>query len=298
MKTIIIAGGTGFLGQILEQHLSQKGYTIKLLTRHPKQKHHIYWNAKDLDEWTEALENCEALINLAGRSVDCRYNDSNKKQIYDSRINSTLILGKAIQSCKHPPKVWLNSSTATIYEHSLNKEMDEVNGDIGDDFSMNIAKSWEDAFNSVTTLKTRKVILRTAIVLGKNGGAFMPLKQLTKLGLGGKQATGNQKISWIHEQDFAAIVSFLITKEHLGVFNVVSPKPVTNNYFMGQLRKALGVPFGISQPKWILKLGAMLIKTETELVLKSRNVIPKRLTDLGFKFQYTNLDKAFNNLIN
>ncbi len=297
MKTIIIAGGTGFLGQVLENHFINKGFEIKILTRNPKKENHIYWNAMDLDHWTETLENAEAIINLAGKSVDCRYNDKNKKRIFNSRIDSTKILGEAVKQCEIPPKVWLNSSTATIYRHSLDKEMTEANGEIGDDFSMNIAKSWEQAFNESNTPKTRKVILRTSIVLGKNGGAFVPLKRLAKFGLGGKQGSGNQKVSWIHEIDFARIVSYLIANNHSGIFNAVSPSPVSNSDFMKTLRKALKIPFGLPQPKWLLELGARIIKTETELVLKSRNVIPKRLKDLGFNFQYSNLEMAFQNLL-
>jgi len=169
MKIIIIAGGTGFLGQVLENYLSTKGYQLKILTRNPVKENHIYWDAKNLDTWVSELEHSEALINLTGKSVDCRYNDKNKKLIYSSRIESTYVLGKAINNCKHPPKVWFNSSTATIYRHSLDTKMTEEHGEIGDDFSTNIAKSWEKAFTEIENPKTRKIIIRTSIVLGKNG---------------------------------------------------------------------------------------------------------------------------------
>ncbi len=298
MKTILIAGGSGFLGQVLETYYKEKNYTVKILTRTPKQENDIYWNAKELGTWTKELENIEALINLTGKSVDCRYTEKNKKLIYDSRIDSTHILGLAINLCVTPPKVWLNSSTATIYKHSLTKEMTEENGDIGNDFSMNIAKSWEDAFNSITTPKTRKVALRTAIVLGEKGGAFIPLIRLTKFGLGGKQGAGNQKVSWIHEYDFASAIHFLIDNKQLkGAFNLSVPKPTDNKTLMKCLRKSVNIPFGMPQPKILLKIGAKVIGTEVELILKSRNVIPKRLLDNGFQFKYTSIQFALNNLI-
>jgi len=298
MKTIIIAGGTGFLGQVLENYFSKKGYLLKILTRNPVKENHIYWDAKNLGNWMNKLENSEALINLTGKSVDCRYTDKNKKLIYGSRIDSTHILGEAINNCKNPPKVWFNSSTATIYKHSLDTKMTEKQGEIGDDFSMNIAKSWEKAFTEIENPKTRKIILRTSIVLGKNGGALIPLERLTKFGLGGKQCTGNQKVSWIHELDFANAIEFLLNHQELdGVFNLSVAEPTDNKTLMETLRKILNVPFGISHSTWLLEIGAKLIGTETELVLKSRNVIPQRLLDCGYTFNYSNLKKALVNLL-
>ncbi len=299
MKTIIIAGGSGFLGQVLEKYFSKKGYQIKILTRHPMKGNHIFWDAKNIGNWIPELENSEAFINLTGKSVDCRYTKKNKKRIYDSRIESTKIIGEAINLCENPPKVWFNSSTATIYRYSLDKEMTEKNGEIGDDFSMNIAKSWEKAFFEITNPKTRKIALRTSIVLGKKRGAFIPLKNLTKYGLGGKQGLGNQKVSWIHETDFARAVEFFLTHEHLeGIFNLSVPNPTNNKTLMKTLRQEMKIPFGIPHPKWLLEIGAKIIGTETELILKSRNVIPERLLNQGFKFKYSNLDNAISNLIN
>ncbi|MFK7832977.1 MAG: TIGR01777 family oxidoreductase [Winogradskyella sp.] len=297
MKTIIIAGGTGFLGQVLETHFLKKEYIVRILTRKPTKENHIYWNAKDLDDWTKTLENADVLINLTGKSVDCRYTDANKKLIHDSRIDSTHALGLAVNLCENPPKLWMNMSTSTIYEDSYTKEMTETNGTIGDDFSMNIAKSWEATFNSITTPKTKKVILRTSIVLGKNGGALLPLKRLTQFGLGGKQWHGRQKVSWIHETDFARSIDFLIEAQHEGTFNIVSPKPITNAHLMKTLRQVLHMPFGISHPKWLLKFGAKIIGTEPELVLKSRNVIPEQLTNKGFEFKYVKIEAALNALL-
>jgi uncharacterized protein (TIGR01777 family) len=299
MKTIIIAGGTGFLGQTLESYFHKKGYTIKILTRKPKKENHLYWNANELGNWVNDLENADALINLTGKSVDCRYNGKNKKLIYDSRINSTNILGLAINLCENPPKVWMNSSTATIYENSFDKEMAETDGDIGNDFSMGIAKSWEKAFNSIINPKTRKIVLRTSIVLGKNGGALIPLKTLTKFGLGGKQGSGKQKVSWIHEVDFTKAIEFLLNQDNLsGTFNLCVPNPTDNKTLMQSLRKGLKTPFGIPHPKSLLEIGAILIGTETELILKSRNVIPMRLLQNGYSFSFTNIEFALNDLLN
>lgn len=299
MNTITIAGGSGFLGQVLEDYFSKKGHPIYILTRSPKRTNDIYWNAKDLEDWTSILEQTDVLINLTGKSVDCRYHTDNKKQILDSRVDSTHALGLAINLCETPPKIWLNSSTATIYRHSTDKEMTEDNGEIGDDFSMNIAKSWEQAFFSITNPKTRKIALRTSIVMGKHGGATQPLKNLVRIGLGGKQASGEQKVSWIHELDFARAIEFLIDSETLdGHFNLAVPKPTSNRTLMKSFRKVMHVPFGISHPEWLIKLGAKLIGTEPELVLKSRNVIPKRLLDNGFNFIHSDIEIALDNLIN
>lgn len=298
MKHITIAGGSGFLGQVLENYFSKKGHTIHILTRTPQRENELYWSAKGLENWTEILEQTDVLINLTGKSVDCRYTEANRKLIYDSRMDSTHILGLAINLCEHPPKLWINSSTATIYRHSLDKEMTEEDGEIGNDFSMNIAKSWENTFYSITNPKTRKIATRTSIVMGKHGGATQPLKNLVKFGLGGKQASGHQKVSWIHELDFARAIDFLIKNEHLeGDFNLAVPKPTDNKTLMKSFRKVMGIPFGISQPEWSIKLGAKIIGTEPELVLKSRNVIPKRLTDNGFKFIHSNIEIALDNLL-
>jgi len=297
MKTIIIAGGTGFLGQVLKDHFTKQNYTVFILSRHPKSENEIYWNGTELGDWTKHLENADALINLAGKSVDCRYTDKNKKAIYNSRIDTTNLLGLAVNLCDNPPKYWFNSSTATIYKGSLDRPNTEKTGIIGDDFSMNIAKSWEQTFNAITTPKTKKVILRTSIVLGKNGGAIIPLKQLTRFGLGGKQASGDQKVSWIHEADFTSAIQFLMDQNLEGVFNLCVPQPTDNKTLMQSLRQVLKVPFGISHPIWLLKVGAFFIGTETELVTKSRNVHPEKLLQHGFTFKFIKIKNALEDLL-
>ncbi|WP_395045972.1 TIGR01777 family oxidoreductase [Flavobacterium sp.] len=300
MKKLIIAAGTGFLGQVLVAHFKDKFDQIVILTRGKSKSidsvKYVHWDAKTMSGWENELENASVLINLAGKSVDCRYTAANKKEIYDSRIDSTKILNEAVLNCKNPPKHWLNSSTSTIYKFSLDKQMDEVTGVTGDDFSMNIAKSWEKVFFETETPKTLKTTLRTSIVLGKNGGAFVPIKTLAKFGLGGKQGKGNQFISWIHEKDFARAIEYIIKKELTEVVNIVSPNPITNDDFMKTLRATIGIPFGLPTSKLLLKIGSFFIRTETELVLKSRNVIPKKLQENGFTFEYNTLEKTFKNL--
>lgn len=301
MKKMVIAAGTGFLGTVLIDFFKESYAEIIVLTRGKSEQknniEYVHWNANSLTGWEKVLENTDVLINLAGKSVDCRYTPENKAAILSSRLDSTKVLNEAVLKCKNPPKHFINSSTATIYRHSEDKQMDEYSGEIGDDFSMNIAKSWEKAFYDVEIDKTLKTAVRTSIVLGKNGGAFIPLKRLTQLGFGGKNGNGNQFVSWIHELDFARAISFIIEKRLEGNINVVSPKPQRNVDFMRELRKAVGIPFGISISENMLKIGAKIIQTEPELVLKSRNVIPKRLTENGFTFEYHNLEKAFKNLL-
>lgn len=301
MSKLIIAAGTGFLGQVLIEHFKDKFEEIIILTR-GKSKitdgiKYVNWNTKSFSGWENELENAAVLINLAGKSVDCRYTKENKKEILLSRIQSTKILNKAVLNCKNPPKLWLNSSTATIYRFSLDKQMDEAGGEIGNDFSINVALSWEKAFFKTETPNTLKTALRTSIVLGKNGGAFIPLKNLAKIGFGGKQGKGNQFVSWIHEEDFANAVDFIIEQKMTGIVNVVSPEPIRNADFMQKLRQAVGMPFGIPVNTFLLKTGSFIIRTEAELVLKSRNVIPKRLLENGFEFKFKNINDAFKNLI-
>lgn len=301
MKKLVIAAGTGFLGQALIAYFKDKTDEIIILTRKPLPHNgnikYVQWDAKTLTGWEDALNGADALINLAGKSVNCRYTIANKNEILNSRIDSTAVLGKAISQCTNPPKHWLNASTATIYRHSEDKQMDENDGEIGCDFSMNVAKMWERIFFGINTPQTYKTALRTSIVLGNQGGAFPLMKTLAKVGLGGKQGNGRQYISWIHEVDFARAVDFILTEKLTGPVNVTAPCPVKNADFMLGLRKALGIPFGIPQPKWLLNFGAKLIGTETELVLKSRNVVPVRLQKSGFNFQYNTAIKAINALV-
>jgi len=294
---IVIAAGTGFLGKALRKYFSEKGNEVLILTRKPNGANEIYWDATNVGEWKATLENADVLINLTGKCVDCRYTEDNKRAILESRINSTKVLQKAINLCKNPPAVWLNSSSATIYVHSETQKMDEDTGIIGDDFSMNICKSWEKAFFEDNSTPVRKVALRTSIVLGNEGGGFPKMKLLSRLGLGGKQGSGEQMVSWIHEKDFCRAVEFIIeNKELTEKVNIATPNPLKNEDFMKRLRKSTWIPLGINSPVFLLELACVFMRTETELVLKSRNVYPKRLLENGFKFDFPTINQAFADL--
>ena len=292
---IVIAGGTGYLGELLTKHYSkEKENQVYILTRRQKlNKDNIYylqWDGKTKDYWASLLEQTDVLINLTGKSVNCRYTTENKNEIYKSRLQSTAVLCEVIQELEFPPKVFIQSSSATIYRHSEDKLMTENNGEIGIDFSMDVCKKWEQVFNSYDLPNTKKITTRTSIVLGNNGGAFPIIKRMTKFGLGGKQGNGNQFISWITEEDYIKSIDFLINQEE-GVYNVCVPNPIKNKTFQKELRRKLKIPFGLSATKWMLKIGARFIGTESELLLKSRKVYPEKLLDLGFKFSTDEFSK-------
>ncbi len=290
---IILAGGTGFVGKYLQKKYSALGYEVIIISRGEK---YINWNNKTAI--IAALENATMLINLAGKSVDCRYNNKNKKEIYDSRIDTTNILGESILQCKNPPPLWINSSTATIYRHAEDRAMTESTGEIGTGFSVDIATAWEKTFFNFSLQKTRQVALRMAIVLGKEGGVINHLKNLVKYGLGGKQGNGKQMFSWIHIEDVYRIIAFVQENNHItGAINTASPNPITNAELMQLFRKNMKMPFGLPAPKWLLKIGAVLIKTETELILKSRWVIPQKLIDWEFAFKFNTVNDALYNIL-
>ena len=292
-KKIVLAGGTGFVGKYLKTKFSELGYEVKIISR---QNNSIQWT--DLISIQEAIDNSEMLINLAGKSVDCRYNKKNKEEILRSRTETTKILGDIILKCKNPPELWINSSTATIYRHAEDRPMTESDGEIGSGFSVSVAKEWEKTFFDFRLPKTRQVALRMAIVLGKDGGVMIPFKNLVRFGLGGKQGNGNQMFSWIHIADLFGIIQFLQSnKKMTGAYNCSAPKPVSNETLMQSLRQAMNVKFGLPSPKLSLKIGAIIIRTETELILKSRWVIPERLTKAGFQFQFSTIDKALINIL-
>lgn len=297
MKKIIIPGGSGFLGQHLANYFSDKGFKIIILSRNTKPSigniHYAKWDGKTIGDWANHFEDAFAVINMAGRSVDCRYTDANKAEILNSRVDSTKIIGEAIKKTQNPPNIWLNSSTGTIYRYSEDMEMTEAKGEIGEGFSVNVAKAWEKTFREVDVPNVRKVIMRTSIVIGKNGGAMQPLVQLTKFGLGGFQGSGKQFISWLQVEDFCRITDYLLQHNHAeGIYNVVSPKPIRNKAFMKILRKVLKVPIGLPAMKWMIEIGAFFMRTESELVLKSRRLVPKRLLSEGFEFKYVNIEDA------
>ena len=294
---IVIAGGTGFIGRELVQHFEKQNYQVKILGRNKKNNPKVItWNGKTVGEWKNELKGTDVLINLIGKSVDCRYTEKNKKEIFDSRTNSIETLESAFIEIGETPKVWIQAATATIYRDEYEKPNDEYEGVIGEGFSVEVAKKWEKTVDEIS-LETKKVILRMTIVLGKNGGAFPMLKTLTKLGMGGKQGEGNQMISWIHIRDLLNIVDLSIKNQWVnGVINCTSPEPITNEDFMRKLRKKNFLSFGFPTPAFLLKFGARLIGTESELILKSRWVSSKKLDKFGYTFIYPSLSKALEEL--
>lgn len=298
---IILAGGTGFLGKELVQHFEKEGNEIVVLSRGKSRQegriNFIQWDAATKGEWEDYLVGADLVINLTGKSVDCRYTEENKREILNSRVNATRILQTAIEKLERKPKLWLNASTATIYRHSLDKVMTEDDGEYGNDFSMSVAQSWERAFFQKEMEGVRKVALRISLVVGKNGGVYPVLKRLAKFGVAGRMGSGNQKFAWIHINDVLRIVDFIIENEQItGPVNCTSTTTPTNSEFMKALRKSLKVPFGLPQPTFLLNLGAKIIGTESELILKSRYAYPKRLIDNGFQFNFEECGDALNHL--
>lgn len=312
MGKLILAGGGGFLGKLLVAHFGALGHEMVILKRalsRPSNSEKIAarevrWDAKNIGDWAREIEGAMAVIGLSGRSVDCRYNDENRRLIMDSRVDSTRVLGEAIARASNPPPVWLNSSTATIYRHSLDRPMDEITGEIGgtpevkDVFSVEVASAWEKALEDAPTPATRKVALRTAMVFGAaEGGVFHVIRRLVRMGLGGKMASGRQFVSWIHEDDFCRSIEWLLTHGDLsGPVNICAPNPVPNSEMMRDFRKAAGVPVGLPATAWMLELGAFFLRTETELILKSRRVVPSRLLASGFRFRYPEIMGALEQL--
>jgi uncharacterized protein (TIGR01777 family) len=313
-KKIIIAGGTGFIGQELVKYFG-KGNRIVVLSRQlekARNNRNNYslgtgkdalniefkkWDGKTSGDWVKDLDGADLLINLAGKTVNCRYTKKNRTEIMDSRINAVKAIGKAIIQCERPPKVWINASSATIYRHAEDKPQDEYTGEFHDGFSVEVCKRWEKTFYEQSTPHTRKVNLRMAITLG-SGGVLIPYFNLLKFGLGGKQGSGKQMYSWIHIEDTCRMIEWINDREAIkGTYNCCSPGPVTNEKFMELLRKATGKLIGLPAYEWMLKAGAVLIGTETELVLKSRWVVPAKIIETGFHFKYPLLPGAFADII-
>jgi uncharacterized protein (TIGR01777 family) len=322
---IILAGGSGFLGQALASCYQKRGVDTVVLTRSPLGRNHdqsailreagdsgltsvpsskqVLWDAATLGPWKEELEGAMAVVNLNGKSVDCRYNARNRGEILDSRVKSTRVLGEAIAACAEPPAVWLNASTATVYRHTFGPAWDEggeteASAEAKDRFSVEVAWAWEAALNAADTPRTRKVALRTAMVLGRGKNSVFPvLCRLTRLGLGGPMGSGRQFVSWIHEQDYCRAVEWLIHHPDLtGPINITAPTPVPNSEMMRLLRQVCHTPFGLPATEWMLEIGAFLLRTETELIIKSRRVIPGRLLASGFTFEFPAIREAFEDL--
>jgi NAD dependent epimerase/dehydratase family enzyme len=309
---IVLAGGSGQVGQVLARHFTERGDQVIVLTRGPYTAPWlaVHWDGENRGPWTEYLEGADACINLAGRSVNCRYTAENREAIYESRTRSTQLLGRVIAGLAEPPRVWMNASAATIYARAMDANgadlpVDEMTGRMDADapsfrvepaarwgrrkgFSKRVARDWEAAFFAAETPRTRKIALRSGVVLSPAAGsAFAVLSRLVRLGLGGTQGNGDQFVPWIHEADYARAVEFLIAREPLdGPVNLVAPNPLPNREFMAALREAWDVPNGLPAPSLAIKLGAIFLRTEPELVLESCRAVPGRLLDAGFEFEF------------
>ncbi|QSZ47688.1 NAD-dependent epimerase [Arthrobacter sp. D5-1] len=291
-RTVVIAGATGFIGSYFQRRFLQKGWQVRTVGRDASAD--AQWH--DDGAITKVLDGAELLVNLAGRSVNCRYDERHRREILDSRVLTTSALGRAVAACAEPPRTWINSSTGTIYRHAEDAPQSEVSGELGTGFSVDVARAWEDELAAAVVPGTRKVPLRIAIVLGA-GGVMSPLRNLARLGLGGHMGPGTQKFSWIHVEDLFRTVLFVHDHGELsGPVNAAAPHPVDNRELMAMVRRSMGVPFGIPTPAWLLEAGAVLIRTQTELVLKSRWVEPRKLLDAGFAFEYPSLAGALNEI--
>ena len=307
---VIIPGGSGQVGTVLARGFQQRGAEVVVLSRTQTKGlpwRVVKWDGETLGEWATEVEGADAIINLAGQSVNCRYTTENRRVIIDSRVKSTRIVGQAIAEANNPPRVWLQASTATLYAHRYDAPNDEATGIIGGSepnapdtwrFSIDVVKKWERELNAAATPQTRKVLMRSAIVMSPSqGGPFDMLLRLVRFGLGGRFGDGKEYVSWIHDQDFVRTVDWLIHHEELaGAVNLAAPTPLPNSEFMRSLRTVWGIPFGLPATNWMLELGAFVLRSETELMLKSRRVIPTRLLQSGFTFQFPTWAEAAGDL--
>ena len=307
---VVIPGGAGHLGRLVAGYMHAKGDAVIVLSRGGSVApwRTASWDGENLDDWTRELDGADLVINLAGRSVNCRYNAGNRRQILESRIRTTELLGEAISKLHRAPRLWINASTATIYRHSVDREMDEATGELGDHepgapdswrFSIEVANSWERSLFVADTPQTRKIALRSAMVMSaERGGTFDILLRLVRFGLGGACGSWKQFVSWIHEDDFVRALDYLVEHEEFdGPVNVASPDPLPNEEFMRALRTAWGARMGIPASEWMLEFGAFFLRTETELVLKSRRVVPGILLKDGFEFEFPEWRAAAENLV-
>ena len=295
---VVIPGGSGQVGAVLARALREDGHDVVVISRgrNAAPGRTVWWDGETLGPWTREIDGCDVVVNLAGRSVNCRYSARHRTEILESRVRSTRIVGEAIARASRPPRVWLQASTATIYAHRYDAANDEATGVIGNDpsepdswkFSIDVARAWEAALTEAVTPATRTVALRSAMIMSPDrDGIFDTLRGLTRAGLGGAAGGGRQFVSWIHEADFVRAVKWIVDRDEIaGAINLASPNPLPNREFMRTLREACGVPIGLPATRWMLEVGAVFLRTETELILKSRRVVPGRLIRDGFVFGY------------
>jgi uncharacterized protein (TIGR01777 family) len=307
---MVLPGGAGQVGSLLARAFTAERHEVVVLSRKPQPApwRVVAWDGETLGDWTKELDGADVVVNLAGRSVNCRYNAANRTAIVESRVKSTLVVGEAIARAAAPPRVWLQASTATIYSHRFDAANDEAHGIVGGEephapdtwrFSIDVAKAWEQAANDVVAPRTRKVLLRSAMVMSPDrGGVFDVLLGLVRRGLGGASGDGRQYVSWIHDRDFIHAILWLIDHDLPGAVNLASPNPVPNAEFMRALRAAWGAGFGLPATRWMVEIGAFFLRTESELVLKSRRVVPGRLLESGFTFRFPTWSEAAADLCN
>jgi uncharacterized protein len=302
---MVIPGGTGQVGTILARAFQERGHEVIVLSRRPGAApwREVAWDARTLGEWAAEVDGSDVVINLAGRSVNCRYTPDNCRLIKESRVDSTRAVGEAIAQAAHPPRAWLQAGTATIYAHRFDAPNDEATGLIGGSepdvpdtwrFSIEVATAWERAMDECDLPRTRKVVLRSAMVMSPDrGGVFDTLLRLVRFGLGGRAGDGRQYVSWIHDADFVRAVFWLIDHQEMaGPVNLAAPGPLPYSAFLRALRQAWGMPIGLPATRWMLEIGTQLLGTESELVLKSRRVVPGRLLQAGFAFHFPDWPEA------
>ncbi|SEL94951.1 TIGR01777 family oxidoreductase [Streptacidiphilus jiangxiensis] len=305
---VVLPGGTGQVGAILDRALTAAGHEVVVLTRTPTRERQLAWDGRTLGPWAEAVDGADLVVNLAGRSVSCRYTEANLQQMMDSRVESARVVGEAIAKAGRPPRVWMQMSTATVYAHRFDAPNDEATGLIGGtepdvpgywEYSVRIARNWEREQELAATPQTRKVALRAAMVMSPDrGGVFDVLSWLARLGLGGPVAGGRQYVSWIHDVDFVRAVLFLAEHDDIdGPVNLAAPQPLPQREFMRALRRRWSVPVGLPATRWMAELGAFALRTDTELLLKSRRVVPGRLREAGFRFEHAQWTEAAEDLV-
>ena len=310
---IVIPGGTGHIGRFLSRAMADRGDDVVILSRDPAAVvppgvRLVRWDGRTPGPWTAELDGCDVVLNLAGRSVSCRYTAANLRAMMDSRVESARVVGAAIAAAVTPPPVWLQMSTATLYAHRYDAANDEDTGILGGAepgvpgywaYSVRIARNWEAEQQAADTPHTRRVALRTAIVMSPGrGGAFDVLRAMARLGLGGPVAGGRQYVSWLHDADLLAAVDFLVARRDIdGPVNLAAPNPLPQREFMRVLRTAVGMPIGLPATRWMAEIGAFVLRSDTELLLKSRRVVPGRLLRAGFRFRYADWPAALTDLI-
>jgi uncharacterized protein len=307
---IVLPGGSGQVGAVLARHFQSQGHSVTVIARSaaPAPWKIVPWDGTTIGPWAQEIDGADVVINLAGRNVNCRYTAANRRAIMESRTQTTRLIGEAIRQSPRPPRIWMNMSTATIYRHAFDRDQDEATGELGGNepdapaswrFSIQVAKAWEEAFFSAPATATRKIALRAAMVMSPDrGGVFDTLLRLVRFGLGGASGSGKQYMSWIHDEDFVRSVDFLIGREDFdGVVNLASPHPLPNREFMAQLREAWGTGIGLPAAEWMLAIGTFFLRSETELILKSRRVVPGRLLERGFAFQFPDWRNAAADLV-